>query len=1077
MQTTRASKRGSLSLGRWALGLSCLVALVAAPGCGGDSGTTTPPADDTGTSEVLTDSTPPDSATDSSPPDADATGDDATDSAPSDGADDSTSDSPGDTAAEAEAGPPPTLSIADLTVAEGSGGATTTATFTVTLSAPATSVITVNFATADGTATTSATAVGGSDYTAATGTLTFNPGDTTQTVSVTVNGDDTDENDETFTVTLASPVGATIARATATGTITDDDAPPTLSIAAASAAEGNTGTSVISPTVTLSGASAKTVTVQYATADVVPASSTTATAGVDYTAVTATTLTFAPGETTKPAPVTILGDGTIESDETLLVDLSTPANATIATNEAVVTILNDDAAPALPTITISAPTATAEGNTGTKTFSFTVTVAGTRTGDVTVAYATSDGTATSAGALPAGGSDYLAATGTLTFTAAESTKTINVVVNGDTTWEPDETFDVTLSGATGASVTTAKATATITNDDSVPTVTINDIATNEGAAGTVAQVFTVALSGRSSVPVTVAYATADGTATFGGTAATGGLDYQKTGGTLTFPPGTLAQTVTVYVNGDTLNEVNETYSVVLSSPTNATLAAKASGTGTINNDDAAPVLTISDVKVLEGNSGTTFMAFAVNISAPSGRTVTANWATSDGTSLNPATVAGNDYVAGSGTVTFAPGDTAAKAITVSVKGDTVTEASETLNVTLSAPVGATISGTGVAVGTIINDDGTATFINIANGFVTEGNTGTTTTMTFTVTLSAPVPAGKTYTVNYATAPYPSTLTGAIAGTDYLAKTGTVTFPAGSTSQNVTITVIGDSLYEYNEYFYVNLSNGSVGTEIQDGQAYGVIYDDDVAPVASIAPVASSVSEGAAGTTKTVTFTVTLSTASARNTYVNYATADGTAQAGGTLVAGGADYVTASAQLIFAPGETSKTFTVTINGDATYEPNETFTAALSGAANVSISPSAGTATVTITNDDTVPVASIANVSMNEGTPPAGGTLQTPMGFTITLSNPSSLTVSISARTVAGTACSPFNASCLRPDYTTLPVTAYTFAPGTTTATFNVLVNGDAIVEANETFTVPLSVPVNATLSATAAIATGTIVNDD
>jgi hypothetical protein len=231
--------------------------------------------------------------------------------------------------------PPPTVSISDDSVPEGDSGSSI-ATITVLLSDPSTSTVTVQYATSNGTATA------GSDYTATSGTLTFTPGQMRKLIPVSVSGDTTSEPDETFTVTLFSPTNATLETAQATGTITTDDiapATPSVSIAGASLAEGNSGTANAGFTVTLSAASASTVSVQYATANG------TATAGSDYTT-TSGTLTFAPGQTSKPIPVPVIGDTTVEADETFTVTLSSPTNATLGTAQATGTITNDDSASA-----------------------------------------------------------------------------------------------------------------------------------------------------------------------------------------------------------------------------------------------------------------------------------------------------------------------------------------------------------------------------------------------------------------------------------------------------------------------------------------------------------------------------------------------------------------------------------------------------------------------------------------------------------------------------------------------------------------------------------------------------------
>ena len=231
---------------------------------------------------------------------------------------------------------------------------------------------------------------------------------------------------------------------------------------------------------------------------------------------------------------------------------------------------------ALPTLAINDVTL-AEGNSGTTAFNFTVTLSAASATAVTVNYATSNATATA-------GSDYVATSGTLTFAPGVVTQTVTVTVNGDTTVEPDETFLVTLSAPVNATIAAAQGTGTIINDDAVavlPTLSINNVSQNEGNSGVTPFVFTVTLSAASASPVTVNYATIDGSAT-------SGSDYNATSGTLTFAPGVLTQSITVNVIGDTVIEGTETFVVTLSAPANASIAT-AQGIGTIFNDDAAPV--------------------------------------------------------------------------------------------------------------------------------------------------------------------------------------------------------------------------------------------------------------------------------------------------------------------------------------------------------------------------------------------------------------------------------------------------------------------------------------------------------
>ena len=306
------------------------------------------------------------------------------------------------------------------------------------------------------------------------------------------------------------------------------------------------------------------------------------------------------------------GDTTVEPNETFLVNLSDPSGATILDAQGVGTITNDDTA-ALPTLSISDVSVT-EGNFGTKTATFVVTLSAAASGTVTVGYSTANGTATA-------GSDYVAKSGTLTFTAGQTTKTIAVVVTGDTTVEPNETFTVNLASPTGATILDAQGVGTIVNNDgaALPTLAIGDVSVTEGNSGTTTATFTATLSAAASSTVTVNYATANGTAT-------AGTDYVGQSGTLTFTAGQTTKTIAVVVNGDITVESNETFSVNLTGAVGATLA-DAQGVATIANDDAAagaqPVAWTSLVGVTaSGNSLTDIAATGSNAGAASTQRIT-----------------------------------------------------------------------------------------------------------------------------------------------------------------------------------------------------------------------------------------------------------------------------------------------------------------------------------------------------------------------------------------------------------------------------------------------------------------------
>jgi VCBS repeat-containing protein len=223
----------------------------------------------------------------------------------------------------------PSLSIGDVMRAEGNGG-TTTFTFPVTLSGAVEQQVMVSYTTSDGTATVAA-----DDYEPATAVLVFAPGVTTQFATVTVDGDTMNEVDETFTVTLYNPSGATLKKAQGTGVIVNDDGIPSLIIADASIPEGDTGTTNLTLTVTISHISSKIVKVNYATVNG------SAVAPSAYTAQSGT-LTFNPGDATKSIVIPIVGNTVDTPNKTFTINLSSPVNATIADAAATVTIVDDD---------------------------------------------------------------------------------------------------------------------------------------------------------------------------------------------------------------------------------------------------------------------------------------------------------------------------------------------------------------------------------------------------------------------------------------------------------------------------------------------------------------------------------------------------------------------------------------------------------------------------------------------------------------------------------------------------------------------------------------------------------------
>jgi hypothetical protein len=889
-----------------------------------------------------------------------------------------------------------TISSSDPGVYEGDSG-TTNISFALTLSSAVNQAVTVNYVTANNTA------VAPSDFTNVSGTVTFNPGETSKNVTVAINGDTLNEADETFYLNLSNPTNALLQDVRGIGTIHNDDAAASLSINDITVAEPSTGTTAATFTVTLSQAVGQAVTVNYATAN------DTAAAPGDFTAANGT-ITFDAGETSKTITVDVNADTEAESTERFYVDLSNATNAVIGDSRGIATLVST----ALSVTNVSVD----EGNTGQVNASFTVTLAPAVDRVVTVDYAATDGTAKV-------GDDFVATSGTLTFAANETSKTVVVPVKGDVLDEINENFTLALSNASGASVSSGGGIGTINDDDPAPTLSINDVTLNEGNTGTKPANFTVTLSAVSGRTVTVNYATEDGTAT-------APSDYESTSGTLTFAPGETSKTLPVSVKGDRTDENDETLRVKLASNTNANLA-DAQGDATITDDDEFPSLLINDASITEGENGTATLNFTVNLTAAASRAGSVDFATVDGSAAAPL-----DYESTSGTLNFAAGDTS-KTVSVAVKGDMLDEANESFVVELSNPVQLFIED-GQAQGTIIDNDATPS-LSSANAQANEGNSGTV-DATFTVSLSAA--SGRNVSVRYAT----SNGTAA-SSSDYVAADGTLTFAPGEISKPITVKVNGDELNEGDETFNLTLSAPTNAT-LSTTEFTGTIKDDDMI-LSDLSVGDTTLTEGNSGTSN-ANFVVRLSKASGRTVTVDYATENGSATAP-------ADYEAKSGTLSFAPGETQKTVSVAVQGDVLDESDETFKLKLTNGGNANILDGEGVASV-LDNDG--PTLSIADVEVNEGN--SGSTDVT---LTVTLSAVSPQEVSVRYNTANGTATA-------NDDYQSTSGTLLIPA-NQPTGTITVPIKGDTLDEGDQAFTMNLNTPGNATISDNAA--TITIKDDD
>ena len=334
----------------------------------------------------------------------------------------------------------------------------------------------------------------------------------------------------------------------------------------------------------------------------------------------------------------------------------------------------------------------AEGAAGGGTVAnFTITLSASLPTATSVNVTTVNGTAIA-------GQDYVATSLTLVFNPGVTSLQVSVPLIGDSITEPTEMFSLMLSNPVGATLGNATATATILDDDigqpqPLPRISISDASITEGDTGTSSLVFTVTLSAPSASTVTVTATSSDGPAM-------AGSDYVAGTSLITFTPGMTTATFISTINGDTMNESDETFNVTLSGAVNATIL-DGMAIGTILNDDGVtiPSLTVADVSVTEGNTGTTATAsFIVTLSAAAAGPVTVMVATSNGTAT-----AGQDYVASNQTLTF-PIGTTTQTFAVTVNGDATQEQNETFTVTLSNPTGAALGGMSTATGTITDDD-------------------------------------------------------------------------------------------------------------------------------------------------------------------------------------------------------------------------------------------------------------------------------------------------------------------------------------------------------------------------------------
>lgn len=810
------------------------------------------------------------------------------------------------------------------------------------------------------------------DYDTTSVTRTIPAGDDSVTIRIPTTDDAVDEPNETFDVELTIDEDDDTADlgdpAVGTVTILDNDVdlsgPPVVALSAAEVEEGNpplpTGTTLLPSTtmqfdVSLSRAATGDVTIDYRT---VPVDGSAA-PGSDYQGVE-DTVTIEEGDTTATIDVGVFPDGVDEVDEVFTLEITgvTDNAQTPGLLARLGTILDDDPLATLGFAEDSVDVEVDEGGEAT----FTVELVGATEKAVSFDYVTSFDGSADRDDLPEQSGTVIVRDGVGTFT---------IETTDDELFEDPEDVSVLLRNPSGAALAEQRpTTATLTIDDDevvLPTLTVTGGSVDEDAGVDplvpAALPFTLELSEPAPTDVTVDVSTIATSGT-----ATAEADYRGTSETVTIPQGDDSATFTVDVLDDDVDEFIEEVVLEAADVDGARLPGDVDSTRTIGrilDDDPEVMVNIGeDRTVTEGNPAT----FQVTLTAASEKPITVSYSTADGS----ATAAEGDYVATSGEIDFAPGETS-DSFTVVTEDDFVDEPTEDLLVDLAVVTEDAVDlGERTSATLNIDDDdlpdpGDLPVLGLGAGTITEGTLqptlAPTTELDFEVRISETVPDDEAVVVGFTTTSAGATESDDVAfteGEDYFVDGDEVTIEGGNDSATVTVRVFPDAVDEFDEGVQLTL------TEVREGDAAlpggsvartGVIVDDD--PLATLGfdddSLDVGVTEGGA-----VELTVDLVGETAKDVSVDYALSfDGGATRD-------EDAASQTGTLTFPAGTTSQTFEVTTLPDDVDEPAEAFSVVLSGPAGAQLDGAADVATVTINDDDLLtPVLSVAGGVVDEG----------------------------------------------------------------------------------------------------------------
>ncbi|WP_419946567.1 Calx-beta domain-containing protein [Candidatus Poriferisodalis sp.] len=893
--------------------------------------------------------------------------------------------------------------------------------FTVRLDKPTAQQVTFDFETADGTATQD-------DYQTRSGQATIPPGELSVTIPVRTFDDGFDEHDETVRLLISNLQGAEPdpSRTSADGLILDDDAPPTVSVFNAEATEGGD----LEFVVRLNTPSGRPTWVDFSTRDGV--GETGATAPDDYDSRSGT-LDFAVGDTEATIVVPTHSDGEGDGDELLFLDLMRDGDGGLLLDDPVGAGIIHDVSERLISI---ADAFVSEGGV----LEFTVGFEGPpRSEDIVVDYRTTADTAT-----PGDDYDDLFETrsGQVRILAGLTSAKVRIPTVEDRLDESAERLHLHLSNSVGAMLAGDKAVGLIVDDDPEPSLRIDDPVATESIDEAVG--FTLTLSEASGRDVEVIHDSVEGTAEADD-------DYRATqagGEVATIPAGDVSIRLLVPLVDDSTPESVEDFQMVLRDPVHARIADPI-GVARIFDDDGAPQLLPENPEPVYEGSGAS-VEFVVRLSRAASEDITVNYATQ----ADSAT-AGDDFVADSGTVFFAAGDTE-QTVSVVLVNDDIGESDEQFRLVFSYEgTDAVVDpNADAAIATILDDDAVPR-VSVDDVEAAEGAVAN-----FTVSLDKASP--RATTVRYAAVIDPTafidpTTGGAPAtpGQDFTPVDDVLTIPALSTHATVSVPLSDDALDEHAETFWLRLREPE-GARLADGTGTGTVIDDDPLPRVTIAEAG-----GPEGTD--LQFAVSLDAISGRTVLVPWTTAPRAHGDSWTRATIGDDYTAQSGTLRFPAGITTAHITVETVDDDRHERDETFFVHLGNPINATGADS--TALGTIRDNDSEPRILISDVEVVETDSPAV--------FIVTLSRPSSLPVTVTYQTSNGTATAPADYAISADGSSgTLSIPA-----GLTVGEISVFIVDDNIPEHTETFDITLSDAVNGIVATDAGTATAYILDNE